>query len=233
MMMKKFALALMLALACADTFASNALLLLRPPAKPEVSLDGVSRRARAARGVRRKTRPTSVTARRGGRARNVSAITRRTPLLPSPDNPPVREIDGEGLKNLLRRGEGEAARPLLVNFWATWCGPCRKEFPDLVRVEADYRGRGLEFALVSADDVTEIKTAVPKFLRQMRAAALPAYLLNAADTEAAIAQVDPAWGGELPATFLFDRQGKLAYRHFGIINPAELRAEIDKVISDN
>ncbi|HEX8456019.1 MAG TPA: TlpA disulfide reductase family protein [Pyrinomonadaceae bacterium] len=144
----------------------------------------------------------------------------------------VKEIDGDGLKNLLQRGEAERARPLLVNFWATWCVPCRKEFPDLVKIEADYRASGLEFALVSADDVTEIKTAVPMFLREMRATAMPAYLLNAADTEAAIAQVDPAWGGELPATFLFDRQGKVAYRHFGIINPAELRAEIDKVTSD-
>jgi hypothetical protein len=89
----------------------------------------------------------------------------------------------------------------------------------------------LEFALVSADDVSDIKTAVPEFLREMRVAAMPAYLLNATDTEAAIAQVDATWGGELPATFLFDRQGKLAYRHFGIINASELRGEIDKVLS--
>ncbi|HEX8423151.1 MAG TPA: TlpA disulfide reductase family protein, partial [Pyrinomonadaceae bacterium] len=102
----------------------------------------------------------------------------------------------------------------------------------LVKIDADYRGRGLEFVLVSADDVSEIKSAVPKFLRDMRAASMPAYLLNATDTEAAIAQVDPAWGGELPATFLFDRQGKLAYKHFGIIKDAELREAIDKVTSD-
>lgn len=149
-------------------------------------------------------------------------------LAPAPSR--VIEIDAEGLRKLLLRGEGGAARPLLLNFWATWCVPCRKEFPDLVKIDADYRGRGLEFVLVSADDVSEIKTSVPKFLRQMRAASMPAYLLNASDTEAAIAQVDPAWGGELPATFLFDRQGKLAYRHFGIIKPAELREAIDKVV---
>lgn len=119
----------------------------------------------------------------------------------------------------------------LVNFWATWCVPCRKEFPDLVRIGADYRERGLQFALISADDVSEIKTTVPRFLREMRAASISAYLLNATDTEAAIAQVDQMWGGELPATFLFDRQGKVAYRHFGIIKDAELREAIEKVVT--
>ncbi|HEY9401810.1 MAG TPA: TlpA disulfide reductase family protein, partial [Pyrinomonadaceae bacterium] len=144
---------------------------------------------------------------------------------------PVKEIDADGLSKLLQRSEAQEARPLLVNFWATWCVPCRKEFPDLVKIDAEYRGRGIEFALVSADDVSEIKTTVPKFLREMRAASMPAYLLNATDTQAAIAQVDPAWGGELPATFLFDRQGKLAYRHFGIIDARKLRAEIEKVVT--
>ena len=146
--------------------------------------------------------------------------------------PVVTEIDGDGLKRLLQRGEGEAARPLLINFWATWCNPCREEFPTLVKLEAEYRGRGLEFAFVSADDVEEIKTGVPMFLWVMRANAVPAYLLNATDTEAALAQLDPRWGGELPATFLFDRHGALVYKHTGIIDAAKLRAELNKVIGD-
>ncbi|HEV2799721.1 MAG TPA: redoxin domain-containing protein [Pyrinomonadaceae bacterium] len=215
MMMKKLALALFL-LALSDAGA-----LAHVISAHRFSHDGFNRRnvsaaQRKARSVKRRAPATK--ARRDG--------VSDTPLVA------VTEIDGEGLKKLLQRGEAEAARPLLVNFWATWCVPCRKEFPDLVKIEADYRASGLEFALVSADDVTELKTAVPKFLREMRATAMPAYLLNAEDTEAAIAQVDPAWGGQLPATFLFDRQGKIAYRHFGIINPAELRLEIDKVTSD-
>ena len=146
--------------------------------------------------------------------------------------PEVREIDAEGLKKLLERGEATAARPLLVNFWATWCVPCRVEFPDLVKIDADYRGRGLEFVLVSADEVGEIKTGVPQFLNLMRANLIPAYLLNAIDTQAAIAQVDPQWGGELPATFLFDARGQLVYKHTGPIKPAELRAALEKVVSD-
>jgi thiol-disulfide isomerase/thioredoxin len=221
MMMKKLALALLLALHCGGGASASARAL---PART-LSHDGINRYAGQTRGgAQRKPRPAT---RRGKRAPVAKANADGANEAAS-----VTEIDADGLKRLLSRGEAEAARPLLLNFWATWCVPCRKEFPDLVKIGADYRGRAIEFALVSADDVSELKTTVPKFLREMRAATMPAYLLNATDTEAAIAQVDPAWGGELPATFLFDRQGKLAYRHFGIIDAGKLREEIDKVMSN-
>src|SRR3954452_3102719 len=51
--------------------------------------------------------------------------------------PVVREIDVEGLKKLLALDE-KSPRPLLLNFWATWCEPCRAEFPDLVKIDNDY-----------------------------------------------------------------------------------------------
>jgi thiol-disulfide isomerase/thioredoxin len=224
MTMKKLALAFTLALYTGGVFASA-----RPLPARELSIDGISsRRATRGRAAQRKNARASAT-RRGTRARvakgKAASADKAAPVR-------VTEIDAAGLKNLLQRGEAEAARPLLVNFWATWCEPCRKEFPDLVKIGSEYSGRGLEFALVSADDVSEIKTSVPQFLRAMRATAMPAYLLNATETETAIAQVDPQWGGQLPATFLFDRQGKLAYKHFGIIDPGKLREEIDKVMNN-
>jgi thiol-disulfide isomerase/thioredoxin len=223
-MMKKLALALLLALPATAFAPAAGAHALHAPVAP---VDGVYRRAAGTRrGAHRKKAAFGRRA-RISRGATGAGVTSRAML------PAVTEIDAAGLKQLLQRGDSQqAAQPLLVNFWATWCVPCRKEFPDLVKIGADYRERGLEFALVSADDVSDIKTAVPQFLRDMRATAMPAYLLNATDTEAAIAQVDPAWGGELPATFLFDRQGKLAYKHFGIIRDAELRAEIEKVIGD-
>jgi thiol-disulfide isomerase/thioredoxin len=224
MTMKKLALALTLALYTGGMFAPSSARSL--PAR-ELSYDGVSPRAARGRRVqRRKARAAThrgkrapvAKGRRGG-ANEVASVR-------------VTEIDADGLGHLLQRGQAGAGRPLLVNFWATWCEPCRKEFPDLVKIGSEYLGRDIEFALVSADDVSEIKNSVPKFLREMHATAMPAYLLNATDTETAIQQVDQEWGGELPATFLFDRQGKLAYRHFGIIDPGKLREEINKVMSD-
>jgi thiol-disulfide isomerase/thioredoxin len=143
--------------------------------------------------------------------------------------PRVSEVKEDGLKSLLRVGEARE-RPLLVNFWATWCGPCREEFPDLVKLRGHYAADHLDFALVSLDDISDIETAVPDFLLESGAASLPAYLLHAEDDNAAINLVDPTWAGELPATFLYDRSGHIVFEHKGRIKPAELQAAIDKTL---
>ncbi len=141
--------------------------------------------------------------------------------------PKVEPIDTDRLKQLLKR---DSQKPLLVNFWATWCDPCREEFPDLVKVDTDYRPRGLDFIAVTLDDLADINTEVPKFLRTMNAQ-MPAYLLNVNDPEPAITFIDPHWGGALPATFLYNSQGQVVYKTFGRVKVAELRAAIDKVIA--
>jgi thiol-disulfide isomerase/thioredoxin len=64
------------------------------------------------------------------------------------------------LKNILKAN----GKPLLVNFWATWCDPCREEFPDLVKIDADYKNK-IDFITVSLDDVEELKPASEIFKR--------------------------------------------------------------------
>jgi thiol-disulfide isomerase/thioredoxin len=141
----------------------------------------------------------------------------------------VTEIDVDDLKLLVRRDPARG-QPLLINFWATWCDPCRDEFPDLVSIDNHYRPRGLQFAAVSLDDRTELTTGVPRFLRQMRAK-VPTYLLVADDPEPAIVYMDAEWSGSLPATFLIDGQGRVTYKHFGRIKVRELRAAIDQALN--
>ncbi|PYS72642.1 MAG: hypothetical protein DMF73_07665, partial [Acidobacteria bacterium] len=121
----------------------------------------------------------------------------------------VHEINLDGLKKLIQR-DPKDTRPLLINFWATWCDPCREEFPDLVRVDSDYRSKGLNFVAVSLDDISDIKSAVPKFLNEMKAT-MAVVLLNVNDPEPAIKAVDEKWDGELPATFLYDKEGKVIF----------------------
>jgi thiol-disulfide isomerase/thioredoxin len=150
----------------------------------------------------------------------------------APERITVREIDAPALKELLQPNLKQP-RPLLVNFWATWCEPCRDEFPDLVRIDADYRARGLEFITISLDDTTEINGDVPQFLNEMKAS-MPAYLLNVLDLDVAIAVIDSSWRGAfaLPVTLLYDARGEIVFKHMGRIKPAELRASIEKVLSE-
>ena len=147
------------------------------------------------------------------------AAKSRDPIVVSP-------IDTNELKGLLTQ---QRERPLLVNFWATFCDPCRDEFPDLVKIDKEYRPHALEFVTVSLDDVADIKTGVPKFLDSMKAT-MPAYLLNVTDPEPAINFVDPRWQGALPATYLYNEQGEVVYKHIGRVNPVELREAIEKVV---
>ena len=141
----------------------------------------------------------------------------------------VKDVDHAGLAALLKRENG---RPLLVNFWATWCEPCRDEFPDLIKIDSEYRSKGLDFITVSLDDFSEIKTEVPKFLQQM-GATMPAYLLNVSDPEPSIKAVDPNWGGALPATVLYDKGGRIVFKHFGRIKPTELRVAVQQVVASS
>lgn len=141
----------------------------------------------------------------------------------------IRVIDDAGMKSLLARGTPPQDKPLLLNFWATWCDPCREEFPDLVKIDTDYRSKGLDFVAISLDDLTDMKTLVPRFLRSQRAK-MPVFLLDVPDPQTIIEIVDPTWQGDMPATFLYDRSGTMVYKYKGPIKPAELRAEIDKVV---
>lgn len=140
------------------------------------------------------------------------------------------KIDGDGLKKLLPSKENK--KPLLINFWATWCGPCRVEFPDLVEIDKDYKKKGLNFALVSVDDFGIIDSRVPEFLSQYEAT-MPSYLLDYPDRTKlakAVRQIAPRFPDKYPLTLLFDKNGRLVYQKTGVINPKILRAEIEKVL---
>jgi thiol-disulfide isomerase/thioredoxin len=158
-----------------------------------------------------------------GQSRSKRRVTQRQATRPAVI---TRAINAEEMQALLKR---DGARPLLVNYWATWCDPCREEFPDLVKIDKQYRPKDLDFIAISLDDLADLKTTVPKFLREMRAQ-MPNYLLNVSDPEPAIKSVDAAWDGALPATFLYNQQGELVYKHFGRVRTEELRAAIEKLV---
>ena len=139
--------------------------------------------------------------------------------------PKVTQIDQAGLKNLLKPN----GKPLLMNFWATWCAPCREEFPDLVKIGTDYKGK-IDLMTVSLDELSEINGEVPKFLAQMKSES-PAYLLKTPNEEAAIGLVSKDWQGALPFTILFNAQGETIYSKQGKFKTDVLAAEIEKLLT--
>lgn len=155
-------------------------------------------------------------------------VIKKTAVAQTANLPKVTQVDTLALQNLLKR-DGETAKPLLVNFWATWCAPCIEEFPDLVAINNDYQGK-IDFITVTLDDLAEINTGVPKFLAKVKAT-MPTYLLKTTDEDAAILAVAKGWKGGLPFTILFDGKGATIYSRQAKIVPAVLRREIDQVLT--
>ncbi len=140
--------------------------------------------------------------------------------------PKVTQIDEIALKNLLKRVPH--GKPLLVNFWATWCDPCREEFPELVKINTEFAGK-IDFVTVSLDDLAEINRDVPKFLAEMKAT-MPAYLLKTEDEQTAIATISKDYAGGLPFTILFNGKGETVYFTQGKVKPEILRTEIENLV---
>lgn len=146
---------------------------------------------------------------------------------PQGANPPrVAQIDDARIKQLLK----PAGKPLLVNFWATWCSPCREEFPDLVKIDAEYRGK-IDFITVSLDFIEELDTGVPKFLSEMKAE-MPTYLLTSADENAFISSLAKDWSGALPFTILYNEKGEVTYARQGKVSHETLKDEIEKTLGE-
>jgi thiol-disulfide isomerase/thioredoxin len=116
------------------------------------------------------------------------------------------ELDVKGYAAAVAKEKGQV---VLVNFWATWCVPCREEYPDLTRLEKAYRGKGLAVLGVSIDSAKDL-AAVDKFLAKMQPG-FPNYRkASGGDDQVFIESVDKDWGGELPFTVLYARDGRKA-----------------------
>lgn len=119
---------------------------------------------------------------------------------------------------------------VLVNFWATWCGPCREEMPFLASLQEKFRKQGLVLLTVSADE-PEQEAQARAFLKKS-GILLPAYLKQAKDDDRFITAVDGKWSGALPASFLYDRQGQKVVSFIGETEPQKIEAAVRKLSSE-
>ncbi len=112
-------------------------------------------------------------------------------------------------------------RVVLLNFWATWCQPCRTEIPEFINLQNKYRGQGLQVLGVSMDDDSK---PVVKFRDEFHVN-YPIVMGNAA--------VGEGYGGVLglPITFLIDRDGRIDAKHIGAVDISKLKPEIQGLLS--
>lgn len=112
----------------------------------------------------------------------------------------------------------------VINFWATWCGPCREELPLLSRLTKEYSGKKIRFIAVSADD-SKKRAAVDQFLT---ANPLSMEVWLGADLD----MLDRAQlGNELPATLILDEQGEIVARVLGEAREQDIRAPLDWLLN--
>ncbi len=138
----------------------------------------------------------------------------------------VATIDSAGLERLLNERNGKI---LLLNIWATWCIPCREEFPDLVKLAGNFRNRGVEVVAVSADYPDETESKIIPFLKEQKVN-FRVFVQDFDRQEDLINRLNVDWNGALPATFIYDAfgsqvnflQGKQSYQVF---ESALLKAE--------
>lgn len=132
-------------------------------------------------------------------------------------------------RNLADRAGGRlslakfAGRPMLVNLWASWCGPCVAELPGLGRLHGTFGPRGLEIVGVSIDDHASEAEMVAGDLE------LKFTLLFDQDRKAS-----DTWRAEsIPASFLYDREGRLVWRHSGVLrfDDPDFKAALEQVVA--
>jgi len=133
----------------------------------------------------------------------------------------VNLIDANGMREIMQNNTGKLR---LVNVWATWCGPCVIEMPELVNINRIYRNRGFEMVTVSAD-MPGKKDDVIKFLKDKQVSAIN-YLYNSDDRTELGGVMDKVWEGGIPYTVIIKPGGEIIYRHTGGIDPLEVKKVI-------
>jgi len=131
----------------------------------------------------------------GGITSNINAQAKTTTT--------VKIINVSDLEEIINQSDDRA---LVINVWATWCLPCREEFPDLVKLAKDYNEK-IRFVGISADDPDDLDSKVIPFLKSQNAE-FENYLLKVVDPEDFINLLNRDWSGAIPATFIYDKTGK-------------------------
>jgi peroxiredoxin len=130
-------------------------------------------------------------------------------------------IDEDGVAKL---NKNDTKKLLVINVWATWCGPCAAELPEFVTMNRMYRKRPFQLVTISMDDPAK-KEEVLGVLREKHVACTN-YVASFKDRDKFADRLDKAWEGPLPHSVIIAPGGKVLYRKSGAIDPLEVKRAI-------
>jgi thiol-disulfide isomerase/thioredoxin len=138
---------------------------------------------------------------------------------PAPLDFTLKDMNGVDVKLASFKG-----KPIIVNFWATWCGPCRAEIPSLVELQTQYGEEGKDVVIlgISVDDPVE---KLKPYAAQMKMN-YPVLVGNGRDDVQDA--FGPLWG--IPVTVFIDREGRIAKKHSGIASKEQFEQEIKALL---
>jgi cytochrome c biogenesis protein CcmG/thiol:disulfide interchange protein DsbE len=122
-----------------------------------------------------------------------------------------------------------SGKVLLVNLWATWCGPCRSETPELVKLHKEYQSRGVEMIGLSTEDPEASAESVSDFIREYKVD----YQIGWAKRE--VAQTLMQGRTSIPQSFVIARDGRIVKRFIGFradLTPGQIKAAIEEALAE-
>jgi thiol-disulfide isomerase/thioredoxin len=146
----------------------------------------------------------------------------QAPALPAAALWQLAYPDTQGRPQALSQWRG---RVLVLNFWASWCAPCREEIPDFVALRAQYAAKGVEFVGIAVDN----QANVAQFM-QRQTINYPILIGEGAANNLARQLGNPS--GALPYTIVLDRDGNIVFKHLGRLPRAKLEAILAKMGAD-
>jgi peroxiredoxin len=152
----------------------------------------------------------------------MAALQQEAPDLVGQQRPDYRLGDSEGAWVTAAQFDGNI---VLMNFWATWCQPCREEMPMLAALHQELGGAGLEVVGIALDDVAQARSFADEL-----GIAYP-ILVGSTDVME-VAQLYGNRSGVLPYSVLLDRQGKIRWTYLGELKEADLRERISRLLSE-
>jgi len=117
----------------------------------------------------------------------------------------------------------------VINFWASWCAPCIKEYPHFEKVSEEYDPAKVEFIMISLDFPSQVEKELLPFLKKNKSSLKVAVMMDV-DYNSWIDKVDASWQGEIPATLIFNNMKKMRHFRSGEIDESGLKKMINELL---